>query len=207
MVRYVMVIDLRRCVGCDTCTVACRVENFTPKGILWCKVEKIEIGKYPNANLLPIPMHCMHCANPPCVKICPTGASYKREDGIVLIDYDKCMGCRACVVACPYNQRYYVEEIKEYYNGKGFTPYEEIRETLEGAKKHKKGITEKCTFCVDRVDKGEKPFCVETCIADAIFFGDLDDPQSEAARLIASRGGFQLRRELGTDPSVYYLPP
>src|SRR5208283_16123 len=108
MVRYGMVIDTRRCIGCDTCTIACRVENLTPPGILWCNIRKYEIGVYPNAKLISVPMNCFHCDNPPCVKVCPTGASHRREDGIVLVDYEKCIGCQACVVACPYRARHFV---------------------------------------------------------------------------------------------------
>jgi Fe-S-cluster-containing dehydrogenase component len=207
MVRYGMVIDLKRCIGCDTCTIACRVENFTPPGIRWCRVQKFEIGRYPNAKLVPLPTNCMHCADPPCVKVCPTGASSKREDGIVLVDYERCIGCKACIVSCPYRARHYVKTIYEYYPGKGFTPYEQFRETLQGAKKHRRGVTEKCTFCVDRIAAGKQPFCVETCVGDARIFGDLDNPNSKVSRLISEKQAFQLRKELGTDPSIYYIPP
>lgn len=207
MVRYGMVIDLKRCIGCNTCTVACRVENFTPPGILWCRVEKIEVGKYPNARLISVPMSCMHCGDAPCVKVCPTGASHKLENGIVLVDYEKCTGGKACMGVCPYKARQFVEKISEYYPGKGFTPYEQLREKQTGTKKHIVGVVEKCTFCVDRVNEGKEPFCVETCVGNARTFGDLDDPNSRVSTLITERHASQLRAELGTDPSIFYIPP
>jgi molybdopterin-containing oxidoreductase family iron-sulfur binding subunit len=207
MVRYGMVIDLKRCVGCDTCTIACRVENLTPPGILWCDIRKFERGKYPNARLVSVPVNCYHCDNPPCVKVCPTGASYKREDGIVLIDYEKCIGCQACILSCPYRARSFVYDVGEYYKGKGLTPFEKLRGGLEGTKSHIRSITEKCTFCVERVAAGKQPFCVETCVGDARFFGDLDDPKSKVSELVAKKVAFQLRPELRTDPCVYYIPP
>lgn len=202
-----MVIDLRRCVGCDSCTVACRVENFTPPGILWCDIRKSERGSYPDAKLISIPVNCYHCKNPPCVKVCPTGASYKQEDGVVLVDYEKCIGCQACILSCPYRARSFVYGVAEYYPGKGLTPYEHLRDSMKGSKRHVPGVTEKCTFCVGRVDDGRQPFCVETCIGEARFFGDLNDPNSKVSELIAKRGALQMRPDLGTDPSVYYIPP
>lgn len=207
MARYGMVIDLKRCTSCDSCTVACRAENLTPPGVLWCDVKKTERGRYPDAKLVCVPVNCFHCSNPPCVKVCPTGASYKQKDGIVLIDYEKCIGCQACILSCPYGARSFVHDIKEYYPGKGFTPYELLRGKMTGEKRHVRGVTEKCTFCVDRVGVGKEPFCVETCIGNARFFGDLDDPDSKVSQLVAKGMVFRLRPELGTDPSVYYIPP
>jgi Fe-S-cluster-containing dehydrogenase component len=141
---------------------------------------------------------CNHCQEPPCLRICPTGATYQREDGVVLIDYNKCAGCKACVTACPYGSRFYVDEIRSYFGI--LTPYEEV-----GYQKHQKGVTEKCTFCVDRVDKGLEPACVETCPTSCRHFGDLDDPNSEVSQLLRARLSFQLLPDLATQPSVYYL--
>jgi molybdopterin-containing oxidoreductase family iron-sulfur binding subunit len=134
------------------------------------------------------------------VDVCPTGASFKRADGIVVVDYDKCMGCGYCRVACPYDARSFIEKIEPYYPEFGFTPYEELM-----YQKHQTGVAEKCNFCAERVARGEEPACVGTCIAYARHFGDLDDPNSEVSKLIAERHGYQLLPELGTEPSVYYL--
>ncbi len=143
----------------------------------------------------------MHCKNPACVDVCPTGASHQRKEGIVLVDYDKCVGCQSCVVACPYGARYFVNEIRGYF-AEEVTPYERVANT-----KHKPGVVEKCTFCVERLEKGKKPACVQTCPVKARTFGDLNDPGSEISELIRSRHGFQFHKDLGCDPSVYYLFP
>lgn len=197
--RYGMVIDLKRCVGCMACTIACKVANGTRPGIFWARVEDQITGKYPSVNRSFLPLICMQCENPACVDVCPTGASYKREDGIVLIDYDKCMGCRYCVIACPYDARYFNGNTTGYF-GAELTPYEETK-----YQKHSVGVVEKCTFCIDRIEKGKQPLCVETCITKARHFGDLDDPKSEVSQLIRSRHGQQLHPEFDTEPSVYYL--
>lgn len=200
MTRYVMVIDLARCVGCDACSIACKAENATPRGILWNRVLKYETGIYPESQLHFLPMHCMHCAEPECEKVCPTGAISKRADGIVVIDNNKCMGCRYCILACPYASLRTLDKLHTYYEGY-LTPFENI-----GYRKHKIGTSEKCDFCLERVEKGMEPACVTACAAGARFFGNLNDPDSEVSRLIKERGGFVLNPELGTDPSCYYLP-
>lgn len=201
MTRYGMVIDLKQCIGCHACTLACKVENATKPGIFWNKVFDEEEGEYPSVRRYFLPRLCMHCEDAPCVEACPTGASHKREDGIVLCDYDKCVGCKYCILACPYGARYFNEDKRGYFGDK-LTPNEEI-----GYQKHALGTVEKCHFCVDRVERGEEPACVLACLTRARIFGDLDDPNSEGSQLIRSRYGFQLREELGTNPSVYYLPP
>jgi len=196
-----MVIDLKQCIGCHACTLACKVENATKPGIFWNKVFDEEEGEYPSVRRYFLPRLCMHCEDAPCVEACPTGASHKREDGIVLCDYDKCVGCKYCILACPYGARYFNEDKRGYFGDK-LTPNEEI-----GYQKHALGTVEKCHFCVDRVERGEEPACVLACLTRARIFSDLDDPNSEGSQLIRSRHGFQLREELGTNPSVYYLPP
>jgi molybdopterin-containing oxidoreductase family iron-sulfur binding subunit len=146
----------------------------------------------------------MHCEDPPCEKICPTGATQKREDGIVFVDYNKCMGCRACMIACPYQARYFLAELRPYYDGQGLTPYEELGYPTNG---YVPGTVTKCNFCMERVDAGKEPACVANCPGRARYFGDLEDPDSEVSRLIRDRRGFQLHPEFGTNPSVFYLPP
>lgn len=197
--RYGMVIDLKRCVGCNSCTIACRGEHGTPPGIQYHRVNKYEVGTYPNAKMKFLPMPCMHCKDPACLKVCPTGATYKREDGIVMIDQKKCMGCRYCIVACPYHMRQFMHKIDSYFPG-DTTPYENAKQT-----EFDKGTVVKCDFCVERLAEGKKPACVHTCPAQARYFGDLDDPQSEVSQLIINHAGHVLREELNTEPSVYYL--
>jgi len=198
--RWGMVIDLNKCLGCQACTVSCKVENSTKPGIFWNRVEDEEFGEYPAVRRRFLPRLCMHCENAPCIEVCPTRASYKQEDGIVLIDYDKCIGCKYCIVACPYRARYFNNEKKGYY-ASGLTPNEQI-----GYQGHRLGVTEKCTFCTHLLEKGKEPACVRTCIVKARWFGDLEDPYSEVSQLIRTRHGFQLLTELGNNPAVYYLP-
>jgi Fe-S-cluster-containing dehydrogenase component len=198
--RYAMVIDLKRCVGCNSCTIACKAEHGTPAGIQYNRVEKYEVGKYPTARMQFRPIPCMHCDEPACLKVCPTGATYKRDDGIVLVDHNKCMGCRYCVLACPYEARQFLKSIDNYWGSVTTTPYETLKH-----KDFDKGTAVKCDFCFERLEKGRLPVCVETCPAQARYFGDLDDPQSEVNKLIALYRGTVLKEELGTRPSVYYI--
>lgn len=200
MTSYGMVIDLRRCIGCDTCTIACKATNATSRGIMWNRVLKYETGKYPDSKLNFLPVTCMHCQEPECEKVCPTGATTRREDGIVIVDRDKCIGCRYCMVACPYAARYFFDESRTYYP-QYTTAYEKMKQ-----ENRELGTVQKCDFCLERVEQGLQPACVVACPTSARFFGDLDDPDSEVSRLIKERDGFVLNPELGTSPSVYYLP-
>ncbi len=201
MARYGMVIDLKRCIGCYGCLVACKAENFTPPGVFWARVLRREEGRFPLGRKISLPLLCMHCGDPACVRVCPTGASTQRDDGIVIIDSNKCFGCRYCMMACPYGSRFFYSEERQYFP-KELTPYEKL-----GREKHPVGVVEKCDFCVSRIEKGLEPACVANCMSKARYFGDLDDPESEVSRLIRQRQGFQLRPEAGTDPSVFYLSP
>ena len=207
MTRYSMVIDLKRCTGCFACVMACKVEHQTPPKVFWAKVLRSERGKYPVVTRQPIPVLCMHCEEPECEKVCPTGATKKRDDGIVIVDNKKCVGCRYCVVACPYGARYFVPKWTDYFTGKDqpSSKYAEYARKKWLAE-NDKGVVTKCTFCVERVEKGRKPACVEACPAEARTFGDLDDSSSEISQLIKKRKGFRLQEEQGTEPSVYYLP-
>jgi Fe-S-cluster-containing dehydrogenase component len=200
--RYGMVIDLKRCVGCYGCQLSCKAEHGTPPGVFFARVSKREFGTFPNTQLIFLPLLCFHCAEAPCVDVCPSGASHYREGGIVDINADACVGCRACMQACPYSARYYNEEQRFYFPGQGLTPYEEARYVKDNT-----GIVMKCNFCIDRVQNGLEPACVANCATRARTFGDLDDPHSDISRLIRLRGGQQLQPEQGTNPSVYYLPP
>lgn len=198
--RRGMVIDLRRCIGCQACVVACKAENATPPGVLWSWVLEKEEGKYPTPRKTFLPMLCNHCKDPACKHVCPSGATTQREDGVVLVDQDKCVGCRACITACPYQARFYRKKFGSYYSN-GLTPFEEV-----GYKRHQPGAVQKCTLCSNRIDQGLEPACVQTCPTNARYFGDLDDPTSQVSRRIRERYAFQLRPEMGTDPSVYYVP-
>ena len=201
MARLGMVIDLARCVGCDACTVACQTENGTPPGIQYAPVYRTEVGKFPQAKVIFLPTLCMHCEGAPCMKACPTGAISKREnDGIVLVDQEKCCGSKACMAACPYGALHFYEERRGVY-GQELTPPE-----VQGQAKYTPGTVQKCTFCVHRVDQGLEPACVITCPTNCRIFGDLDDPASKVAQLLRERNSIALRAEAGTKPSVRYLP-
>ena len=175
MVRYAMVIDMGKCLGCSACITACIEENNVPYNEgMRTKMHRVVTGK----SILYLHRLCQHCENPPCVHVCPTGASYKTKEGIVLIDYDVCIGCKYCMVACPYNARYLHPELH---------------------------APDKCTFCEHRVRRSLKPACIETCPANARIFGDLDDPNSEVAKIVASEKVSRLGAEYGTNPKVFYV--
>jgi molybdopterin-containing oxidoreductase family iron-sulfur binding subunit len=222
-----MVIDLDKCTGCQACVVACKEENNVPHGspeeqsrrreIFWHKVLAVTQGKYPRVHTELIPMPCMHCDEPACVTVCPAKATYRREDGIVIQDFGRCIGCKYCMVACPYGVRsynYQGQEQKPYYRQDLPPDRREWGPWPFPTRTH--GVVEKCTFCFHRIDQGLRegkkigievvPACVEACPAKAMLFGDLDDLQSEVSRTLSSRGFFRLREEMGTKPKVFYLP-
>lgn len=227
MPRWGMVIDLDKCVGCQACTVACWEENNIPHGsaeeqerrreIYWNKVISVRQGQYPKVRFELIPMPCMHCENAPCVTVCPVKATYRREDGIVMQDFRRCIGCRYCMVACPYNARSfnYQDQAQEEFHRPDPPPDRESRGPWPFPHRTR-GVVEKCTFCFHRIDRGIRenkiigtqvvPACVEACPAQARAFGDLDDPNGHLAQLLASRTAFRLREDLGTKPKVFYLP-
>lgn len=204
MARLGMVIDLKVCVGCQACTIACKSSNGTPPDIFFAQVHEREVGVYPSARREFLPTLCNHCEDAPCVEVCPTGASFQHEDGIVSVNSDLCIGCRSCDVACPYGHRHYIEPglCKDgYFNGE-LTAYEETK-----YKKWTEGTVIKCDFCKDRIDQGIDPACVSTCPTEARIFGDLSDPDSKVSRLLNDRESFTLAPEAGTKPCVHYLKP
>ncbi len=197
-----LVIDIDTCVGCHACAVACKEWNGSsaisgplsdyepygaqPSGVWFNRIRHYEVGDYPANKTLNVPMSCMHCEDADCVTVCPTGASYKRDDGIVLVDQDKCMGCNYCSWACPYGAR-----------------------ELDASS----GTMKKCTLCVDRIydellpPEDRQPACVLACPAHARMFGDLEDPESAVSKVVREREGFQMLPELGYKPVNRYLPP
>jgi len=209
--RWVMVIDLRKCVGCHACTVGCIAENKLPPGVVYRPVLEEEIGTYPHVTRRFLPRPCMQCDNPPCTPVCPVKATWKGEDGIVHIDYDQCIGCRYCITACPYGARSF--DFGEHYTDgtPEIAPYEQAPTFDWGKKRVRKGTASpignarKCHFCLHRVEKGMLPMCVTTCIGRATFFGDANDPDSLVAELVAKPNVMRLKEELGTKPRVYYL--
>jgi len=199
MKRWAMVIDLTKCNGCYTCVMACKMRNGTPKGVFWNRVLEREEGEFPNVTRTFLPVLCNHCKEPPCVEVCPTGASFQRADGIVNIEADKCIGCRYCTMACPYEARVFVDKIEPYYPA-GLTPFEEVKYA-----NFQEGTVTKCNFCVERVDQGLDPFCVAMCPTAARTFGDLNDPESAVSLLVGRKQGKPLLPEAGTGPCVFYI--
>lgn len=205
MTRLAIAINLDRCVGCHTCALSCKMQNNVPEGMLWnrvltedCDVMDGALGTYPNVTRTFLPVACQHCQNAACQRVCPTGATYKDDKGRVEIDYDKCIGCRMCLAACPYTG-------VRSFNWEEPAYYADFALGDADAAKHEKHTVEKCIFCTQRVARGEQPACVADCIGRARHFGDLDDPNSEVSKLLASREYTQLHTEFGTKPSVYYL--
>lgn len=204
--RYGMVIDLARCIGCQACSFSCKQANNLPDDVWWARTMTVggesmdtAAGEYPNNSLSYLPLSCQHCDNPACVKVCPVGATYKDEEtGVVRQDYDKCIGCRMCMAACPYTgvRSFNWEEPKHYLD---FAVGDVDVPT------HQKHVVEKCTFCYQRLARGEEPACMVLCPGRARHWGDLDDPNSEVSKLIREREYQQLLPEQGTKPSVYYL--
>lgn len=219
--RWVMVIDLRRCIGCHACTVSCVAENKLPPGVVYRPVIIEEFGKYPNVTMKFLPRPCMQCDEPPCTPVCPVTATYKNEEGIVVVDYEQCIGCRACMAACPYGARTfdfgynYVEQLPVFdgvvIGGETAAGYEHASQEYgeawkrEGRHESPVGNVRKCHFCLHRIKDGILPACVTTCIGRATYFGDANDPDSLVAELISKPNVVRLKEELGTEPRVYYI--
>jgi molybdopterin-containing oxidoreductase family iron-sulfur binding subunit len=203
--RWTMLIDLRRCDGCKKCEVACRKEHNVPEGQNWLKVFTLTAA----SGTFFLPRPCMHCENPPCVKVCPVNATFRTEDGLVLIDEDRCIGCRYCMAACPYDVR--------VFNWSKPNPSEapELHppDPTFGHRDHRQGVVEKCMFCAHRLKDGRLPACVEGCPMLAIYFGDANEDfvsngyeRLRLSTVLSSQQTFRYKEELGTEPRVYYLP-
>jgi Fe-S-cluster-containing dehydrogenase component len=209
--KWAMVIDLEKCIGCSACTIACKAENHTPPGVVYNPVLEEEVGEYPNVRRVFMPRPCQQCDDPPCVPVCPVNATWKREDGIIVIDYNACIGCRYCLAACPYGARYF--DFGDHYTDgtPALQPYEEApgpeygKEWTRNGDSSPVGNARKCQFCIHRLDAGMLPACVVTCIGGAMHFGDKNDPESLVSEMIGSPRVKRLKEELGTDPKVYYL--
>ena len=239
MTRWAMVIDLDKCVACQGCSLACRFENNTPavkpeeairgRAIRWNDVFPMpfkgneETEKKTDEKLHYLPRPCMHCENPPCIKVCPVQATYKDEEGLVHQNYSRCIGCRFCTVACPYGVRYFNWHAPEWEDSMALYRNPDRVEgsgSLEGPAVRPKGVVEKCTFCVHRLHKARLraeaegrsfradeyvPACVQTCTGKARYFGDLDDPESTVSNMAKDTRAFRLMEEVGTYPKVIYL--
>ena len=220
--RWVMVLDLRKCVGCHACTISCVAENKLPPGVVYRPVLEDEMGTYPNVTRRFIPRPCMQCDNPPCTDVCPVNATYKNEDGVVIVDYNQCIGCRYCVTACPYAARTFdfgqtytagTAEAAGLIVGQASADDYERAANFEYGEAHARtsgeespiGNVRKCHFCLHRLAAGMLPSCTTTCIGRATYFGDANDPDSVVSGLIASPNVMRLKEELGTEPRVYYL--
>ena len=213
-VRFAMALDLNKCIGCRRCAYACVMENNTDRlmHIEWIKVvavkrEELEIlntdWQYkdaPKKDMVYIPMACMHCEDPPCVMVCPVVATFKEPDGIVVVDYDRCIGCRYCMTACPYGAR-------RFNWRRPYVPPDEINPNMHilGNVIRQPHVMEKCTWCIQRTRDGGVPACVEVCPVGARVFGDLNDPESPVRRVIEEYGAFVLKPEAGTRPRFFYF--
>ena len=225
MPRWGMVIDLDKCTACQACSVACRQENNIPfagpveadlsRIKWWHKVLRLVEGEHSEARITFIPRPCQHCDNPPCVQVCPVEATYIDEEGIVRMRYDRCVGCRFCASTCPYSVRHF-----NWYAPGWPEPMDESLNPDVPVRP--RGVVEKCTFCIHRLEKAKRiaaeegreltdaelvhlPACNEACPAFARYFGDLDDPESTVSRLARSPRAFSLLEEMGTHPKVVYL--
>ncbi len=204
-----MIIDQSKCTGCGYCVMACRATNDISPEITWNPV--LEAGQVGDKDIY-LPRPCMNCEDAPCVEVCMVGASYYRPDGIVMMDYDKCIGCRYCEVACPYQAR--------SFNWKKFDgPNPAVPQWGEPeVDRRPRGVPEKCSFCYQRIDRGlalglvpgvdpqATPACVGACPTNARIFGDLNDPNSQVSKILNEHPHIRLREDLGTGPRVYYLP-
>ena len=203
--RLGMVVDQNKCIGCWTCSVACKQENDVPVGLYLLRIltvggKGIDVpaGTFPDVTIAYQSTNCFHCDNPPCVKACPVSATVKQPNGIVSVDYDRCIGCRYCMVACPYDNRVFNWRAPVQDPPPNVAPVGQVAP-------RPKGVVEKCTFCQQRVEQDLNPRCVVACPVGARTFGDLDDPDSEVSILLRERPSYVVYPQRGTEPSVHYL--
>jgi len=221
--QWMMVIDLDRCTGCEACVVACRVENNIPtvgpeeaakgRSINWIRVERYFEGEYPDVKVKFMPVLCQHCEEAPCEPVCPVYATYRTDEGLNAQVYNRCVGTRYCANNCPYTVRFFnfFDPVWDAPLEKALNPEVSVRT---------RGVMEKCTFCIQRIHKGEDkakdegrevrdgdvtPACVQTCQTKAMYFGNIADPESEVSRLSKSNRATRLLEDLGTKPRVIYL--
>lgn len=204
--QYGLLIDLRRCIGCTSCQVSCKMENSVPVGGFRSRVEIQDEGEYPAAKRYFLSKFCNQCDDAPCIKVCPVkGATYKRADGIVAVNRDLCIGCGKCVSGCPYGGRYLQEYLPVKNDPK---PYYKDVPALAKVPLKDLRVADKCDFCSSRLDAGqEETACSRNCFGKAIVFGDLADPNSRISKLVASEKPDVLHPEYGTKPRVYYIAP
>lgn len=209
--RFALVVDKNACIACHACAVACKMENNLPEGTWWNTIRAegdanvdTPVGEYPakgeeaTLRMSHYAVACQHCESPACAEVCPTGATSRDEEtGLVLVDSEQCIGCKSCMSACPYDVRVYNDGEPKFSL--------EVAAGDPDAPAHVAGTVEKCTFCYHRLKKGYLPACIEACTGRVRYFGDLNDPESEVSKLLATREYEQLFPEQGTGPAVYYL--
>jgi len=221
--QWAMVIDLDRCTGCEACVVACRVENNIPtvgpeeaakgRSINWIRIERHFEGEYPDVKVKFMPVLCQHCEEAPCEPVCPVYATYHTDEGLNAQVYNRCVGTRYCANNCPYTVRFF-----NFFDPKWDAPLEKALNPEVSVRT--RGVMEKCTFCIQRIRKGEEkakdegrevrdgdvvPACVQTCTTKAMYFGNIADPESDVSRLSKSNRATRLLEDLGTKPKVIYL--
>ncbi|MCL1852987.1 MAG: 4Fe-4S dicluster domain-containing protein [Peptococcaceae bacterium] len=220
--RYGMVIDLDRCIGCQTCMVSCHIHNSQAPGVWWNRVftqgglthQNAVINSKDEYRMDYLPVSCQMCDKPSCQSVCPTGATYTDENGVVLVDYKRCIGCRFCMTACPYNVRQFnwqdAKKAKKEYGYEYGYPFDvkdgKKEKRLVYTQHRRSGVVEKCTFCIQYTKDNARPACVQACTANARFFGDLDKSNSEAsAHMKGKKIVRQLLADKGTKPKVFYV--
>ncbi len=204
--KYALIVDLRKCVGCTSCQVTCKMENSTPFGLFRSKVDIADAGDYPKPKRYFFPKICNQCDDAPCISPCPVkGATYKREDGIVMVNKDLCIGCGRCISACPYGARF-----RHPYIPVKNDPAKYAKDVPEvrGKKAKDLSVVDKCDYCSHLIDQGiEEPACVRNCVGKARYFGDLNDPDSYVSKIKASIKTSEWHPEYGTKPITIFIAP